>query len=772
MSLEKALEFDVIKAQMEQYCAFSLGKQEVANSQPAYDPLLIRRNLARISEALACVVHIGPMPFPGVKDIRSMLESADRGRILGEQDFLAEMRLIEGVRAAVNYEKDLQEVDHPALHELFSSLIVHERLLHQLQTCFNDYGEVKDSASEGLRHVRSEMRRCDGEIAAAANRFLSQHAGSVVDSIVTTRAGRAVVLVKASDKNTFGGMVYGDSASGSASYVEPAALVPLNNRKEHLMAKEQDEIHKILAKCSQAVQAAAREEIANINTLGILDGIFAKARWGKEHDACCAAMTDEKKIIIEKARHPLIDPARVVANDYHLCDPQHTLLITGPNTGGKTVSLKVIGLFVMMSYAGMPVTCAFCTLPYFDRVFADIGDDQSVVSSLSSFGAHVTHQAEICKYATDKSLVLLDEVGSGTDPSEGEALAIAILNELRSRQCMTVATTHYNRLKAYGKRHKDILLASVQFDMEKLEPTYQYVEGLTGQSNAFAIAQRYGLPKSIIKYAAFLKEQSKSDEDKLIERLEAQLQLNLEKQQKLDAEIAENKKLKAQLEAAQKQLDAQKEKIQDKAEEEARAYVEQVSAKADAIMKQMRQVQSTPHYHEAINQRHALNALVDKEQPKSVPSQHHEYQVGDAVQLKGSSTVCEIVRIEKKDITILFNGREMRVKKNQIVPSDHVIAHVKEEPSVQMARSSIFSSMPIQCNLIGMHVDEAMERLDAYLDEAKVNGLKSFRIIHGDGSGALRKAVHARLARDKQVKEFRLGAPSEGGTGATVVTMK
>ena len=772
MSLEKALELDVIKAQMEQYCAFSLGKEEVASSQPAYDPLLIRRNLARISEALSCVVHIGPMPFLGIKDIRPMLESAARGRILSEQDFLGEMHLIEGVRAAVNYEKELREVAHPALSELFSSLIVHEHVLRLLQNCFNDYGEVKDNASDGLRHVRADLRRCDGEIAAAANRFLSQHAGSVVDSIVTTRAGRSVVLVKASDKNMFGGMVYGDSASGMASYVEPAALVPLNNQKEHLLAREQDEIAKILTHCSKAVEAISDEEIANINTLGILDGIFAKARWGKEHDACCAVMTDEKKIIIEKARHPLIDPAKVVANDYHLCDPQHTLLITGPNTGGKTVSLKVIGMFVMMSYAGMPVTCASCTLPYFDRVFADIGDDQSVVSSLSSFGAHVMHQAEICKYATAKSLVLLDEVGSGTDPSEGEALAIAILNELRSRQCMTVATTHYNRLKAYGKRHKDILLASVQFDMEKLEPTYQYVEGLTGQSNAFAIAQRYGLPKSIIKYATFLKEQAKSDEDKLIERLEAQLQLNLEKQQKLDAEIEENKKLKAQLEATQKQLDAQKEKIQDQAEEEARAYVEKVSAKADAIMKQMRKVQSTPHYHEAINQRHALNELVKNDMPESTPSRNHDYQVGDAVQLKGSSTVCEIVKIEKKDITILFNGREMRVKKNQIVPSDHVIAHVKDEPSVQMARSSIFSSMPIQCNLIGMHVDEAMEQLDAYLDEAKVNGLKSFRIIHGDGSGALRKAVHARLARDKQVKEFRLGAPSEGGTGATVVTMK
>ncbi|MGM9918458.1 MAG: hypothetical protein ACI316_04085 [Lactimicrobium massiliense] len=537
MSLEKALELDVIKAQMEQYCAFSLGKEEVASSQPAYDPLLIRRNLARISEALSCVVHIGPMPFPGIKDIRPMLESAARGRILSEQDFLGEMHLIEGVRAAVNYEKELREVAHPALGELFSSLIVHEHVLRLLQNCFNDYGEVKDNASDGLRHVRADLRRCDGEIAAAANRFLSQHAGSVVDSIVTTRAGRSVVLVKASDKNMFGGMVYGDSASGMASYVEPAALVPLNNQKEHLLAREQDEIAKILTHCSKAVEAISDEEIANVNTLGILDGIFAKARWGKEHDACCAVMTDEKKIIIEKARHPLIDPAKVVANDYHLCDPQHTLLITGPNTGGKTVSLKVIGMFVMMSYAGMPVTCASCTLPYFDRVFADIGDDQSVVSSLSSFGAHVMHQAEICKYATDKSLVLLDEVGSGTDPSEGEALAIAILNELRSRQCMTVATTHYNRLKAYGKRHKDILLASVQFDMEKLEPTYQYVEGLTGQSNAFAIAQRYGLPKSIIKYATFLKEQAKSDEDKLIERLEAQLQLNLEKQQKLDAEI-------------------------------------------------------------------------------------------------------------------------------------------------------------------------------------------------------------------------------------------
>ncbi len=772
MSLETSLELDVILNEIKQYCSFSLGVEQIEQTEIGFDSLVIQRENQRSREALACVVHYDTMPFSGIRDIHSILENADRGRVLNEQDFLSEIHFIQGVKGVVAYEKSLLDIEHPNIRELTDSLIPHEATLRVLLNCFNDYGEVKDSASPELKNVRNALRHIDHEISTVVSRFISSHSSSVVDSIVTTRNGRTVVLVKATEKNRFGGIVYDDSGSGNATYIEPSSFVQINNKKENLIHQEREEIHKILVKCSKEVEKVAKEELANLETLAILDALFAKAQWGKAHDATVANYTKEKSLKIIKARHPLIDPAKVISNDYQILAPKRILLITGPNTGGKTVSMKIIGLFVLMSSIGIPVTCETAELPYFDRVFADIGDDQSVVSSLSSFSAHMTKQAEICKYATDRSLVLLDEVGSGTDPVEGESLAIAIMNDLREKKCMTVATTHYNRLKAYGKRHEDILLASVQFDYEKLVPTYRFLEGLSGQSNAFEIAEKYGLPDGIVKYARFLKSQAKTQEDELIERLEQQLNDNVLKQQELEEAIAENKKKQEELDRKLLTLERERDNLQVKAREEANAYVEEARSKADAILKDIRKHQNTVKYHEVIEKRHALDEVTDENHVKETNTKY-TFEVGDAVELRNSNQVCEVVKVEKKDITILLNGRRMRVKANQLRPSTHVIPKMKEKPSVSVSSPhSIFTTMSLQCNLIGMHVDEAMDAMDEYMDEAKVNNLKSFRIVHGDGSGALRKAVHARLARDKSVKEFRLGAPSEGGTGATVVTMK
>ena len=769
MALENSLELDVIREQIKQYCAFSLGERILANTKVNYDPLVIRLENARIREALACVIHYDTIPFGGISDISSLLLEAKKGRVLTEQELLSEMRFIEGVKGVLSYWHSLTDLTLDTLKDLFSSLSEHDHVLHKLSACINEYGEVKDNASSALRSIRIEMRRIEHEINEAARKFVAANAGSVVDSIVTTRGGRAVVLVKAAEKNAFGGIVYGDSGSGQASYVEPASFVPLNNRKENLFHEEREEIHKILEDCSAAVGQVADEELANLETLAILDALFAKASWGKAHDGVVAELSEDMSLSITKARHPLIDPKVVVANDYRIVSPKRLLLITGPNTGGKTVSMKVIGLFVLMTYCGMPVTCEEAHIPFFDRVFADIGDEQSVVASLSNFSSHMVKQAEICREADSQSLVLLDEVGSGTDPQEGESLAIAILNDLREKKCMTVATTHYNRLKAYGKRHSDILLASVQFDHEKLSPTYRYMEGLTGQSNAFEIAEKYGLPRGIVKYARFLKSQAKTQEDELIEKLEKQLNDAVLREKKLEELIEENKALKKKLETEEKRLAHDKDVIRAKAEEEAAAYVEETKGKADAILKELRQ-QSTK-YHEALSYRKNLNALEAKKQEEEVVA-GAEYHLHDAVELRSSGQVCEIIRMEKKDITVLLNGREVKVKKNQIRPSTHIIPKHVETSTISMPRLNIFSSMSTEVNLIGLHVDEALEKLDAYLDEVKVHGLKSCRIIHGDGSGALRKAVHKRLAMDRAVKEFRLGAPSEGGTGATVVTMK
>jgi DNA mismatch repair protein MutS2 len=772
MSVESSLELNIILEQVEKYCSFSMGKEIVRKTVPSFDKLIIQRDHAFMKEALATTVHYGTIPFGGITDIREMLINADKGRVLSGQECLAEIRLIKGIQGIVSFEKTITEVEHTNLKDLIDTLNVHRKTEQYLSRCFNEYGEVVDSASPELRGIRSALRHAESEITSAANKFVASHADQVVDAIVTYRNGRAIVLVKASDKNTFGGMVYGDSASGQASYIEPASFIGPNNRRQELAEKEKEEIHRILVECSKEIREVAKEEIANLDTCAILDAVFAKAQWGKDHDACAAVLSEEKEIYLKKARHPLIDPAKVVANDYHLASPQKVLLITGPNTGGKTVSMKVIGLFVLMTYCGMPVTCEEAVIPYFDHVFADIGDDQSVVSSLSSFSAHISKQAEVANHATAQSLVLLDEVGSGTDPKEGEALAIAVLNELRKRGCMTICTTHYDRLKLYGKRHTDVLLASVQFDLEKLVPTYKYIEGLTGQSNAFEVAEKYGLPDPIIKYARFLKDQAKSEEDILIERLEKQLNDNQKKREDLERLVAENQEISAGLKKQRAGLEKERDEFREKAQEEADEYLEKVHAEADEVLKEIRQRQENGKYHEALEAASRLNTLNEQPQKEEEIPQNISYKVGDAVELRSSSTVCQIIKIEKKDITILINGREMRVKKNQIRPSMRVIPKARPEVSVSVKEQNIFASIPSEVNLIGMHVDEAMEKLDTYMDTVKLHGMKSFRVIHGDGTGKLRKAVHARLSSDTDVKSFRLGMPNEGGTGATVVDLK
>ena len=774
MEIENALELNTILEQVEHYCSFSLGKQRIQNTKPSYDALIIQQENERIKEALECTNEYGPMPFQGFSDITSILERAEKGMILSSQDLLKEYQTILGIKAILSYASSLKNINHPSLNDLLTTLVVHFKVEKTLNNCLNEYGEIKDNATNELKQIRYQLRNIDAQITSVATNFLKSHKDSCVDGIISNRGGRCVVLVKASDKNTYGGYVYGDSQSGNTSYIEPPALISINNKKQSLIVEEQEEVTKILKMCSKCVAEVAKEELANIDTVSLLDSIFAKARWGKDHDACVAKLTKKKEIEIVSARHPLIDPNVVVSNTYHITNEKRILLITGPNTGGKTVSMKIIGLFTLMTYCGMPIPCLEAKIPFFDRVFVDIGDDQSVASSLSSFSSHMKKQAEVCRYATKDSLVLLDEVGSGTDPREGEALAISILNDLREKRVTAVLTTHYDRLKAYGKRHDDILVASVQFDTKTLSPTYRYLEGVSGQSNAFEIAQRYGLPSSIVKYARYLKNQAKTKEDELIERLEKELNETTLKQDALNKQLQETEQLKKQLLKEKDTLEKEKERFHLKAQKEADAYVATVQNKANKILKDIRKRQEQVKYHEALDAVKELNSFYQQEETKeeSLP-ENHEYHVGDAVELKGNSQVCEIISIKKKDIVILMNGREVHVKKNQIRPSIHVLPKMKKQNNVSINTGrSLFTSMPLEVNLIGLHVDEAIDKMDSYMDQASLNGLKSFRIIHGDGTGRLRKAVHEKLKNNSQVKEYRLGMPQEGGTGATVVTMK
>lgn len=762
--IEIQLELPAIYEQILQYCHFEFTKEGLQNERIDYNPLVITRKLKLVEQALQAVITQGDIAFVPFRDVSKNLLDAKKGRRLSGQDIWEIVKLIKSVKTILHYER-LLEFPHDELNDLFSTLVVLNDLEAELERCINPYGEVKEDASSQLRNIQQSLKNAQAQISKVVNDFMASHSGSMVDQIVTERSGRTVLLVKASDKNSFGGIIYGDSASGLASYIEPSALVHANNQKQQLLQKQQEEIDRILTELSQKIQQHADECLSNFETIKLIDGIFAKATYGKHHDCTVAQVSHDETLYLEKARHPLIDKDTVVSNTYRLELPCRMLLITGPNTGGKTVSLKIIGLFVLMSYLGIPIPVVQAKIPFFDQVFADIGDDQSVVSSLSNFSAHIKKQAFFLKNATKNSLILLDEIGSGTDPIEGEALAISILNYLRDIKAMVIATTHYSRLKAYGKRHHDITLASVEFDQEKLLPTYRFIEGLTGSSNAFEVAQRYGLPKGIIQYARFLKQQSKTDEDTLIDRLEKQLQQNHQLQDELEKKITLLEEEKQAVAKEKQKYERLIQSFEDSKDEKMAEILEHSKQQAKDILASMRMQKNQMKYHEVLNIAKQLE--VPEEKTVSIDEDFH---VGDVVEIKASKQIAKIVELRKKDIKVSLNGREIFVKKNQIRLSNKRIVE-KIEPVSFHVQSDV-TNVSFECNLIGMTVEEGLIALSKYIDQAILSHRSQFRVVHGNGSGKLRKAVHQALAADPNVEEYAIAMAQEGGTGATVVKLK
>lgn len=766
------LELELIKERIAPFCAFSLGKEKIAALQPSFQPLVIAKENRRSAEALQAVVQYGAMPFYGIKDISRTLHTVLRDGVCTAIELIQAADHARGVAGAQAYLKAV-ELPLKEIHELCDTMQPHKEIAEQLERCFTPYGEVLDSASPALKQIRRSLHQTEAELVKESQRFVQTHASQLTDSITTTRSGRIVVLAKISEKNSLGGFIHGESASGATAYVEPGCLIELNNRKQTLISREQDEIDQILRDCSQLLKTAADDYLANLETLAVLDALFAKAQWGHKQNGVVASISAGRTLNLKKARHPLIDPKTVVANTYRIVEPQRMLMITGPNTGGKTVSLKVIGLFVVMCYCGIPVCCEEAEIPLFDQVYVDIGDDQSIVQSLSTFSAHLSKLADITSHATKKSLVLLDEIGSGTDPKEGESLAIAVLNDLREKGCLSVVTTHYGRLKLYGKRHEDILVASVQFDVEKMMPTYRFIEGLSGQSNAFEIARRFGLKDKIIKEAEFLKRQQRSEEEDLIEKLEAQIIENQQLKEKEEALIRDAEQKQKQLDHELSQLSQEKQKILDAAQKQAGEHLEAVREEANEILEELRQHQETMKMHEIIEKRRQINALGRTEEELEAEADDEsqpQFKVGDFVELKKSSQIAEIMQLKRSQAVVDLNGIRTTVKLEDMKPTERR----KNKPAAasESLRLLRAKAIKLECNIIGCHVQDGLEIVDKYLDDAVVARVSSVRIIHGAGTGVLRKAVQDKLNRDRRVDSWRLGGAGEGGAGATVVTLK
>lgn len=757
--MNEPLEFNLILDAIAHHARFSLSKAIVLETQPFQKRLEIQRENDRTQAAMTCDRLLGPIPMQGMSDIRLILQESTKDLTLSIPDLLDVARFVRGVVLVKSYFTNVNDLG--ALADLVDSLNPRPSLSESIEKCFNAALEVLDSASPKLKDIRRHLRLTQSKLNDTAAAFVSKNAAYLSESITLIRNDRVVVLAKNADKNRFNGLIHGESASGQSAYVEPPALVELNNALASLKMDEEEEIKRICFELSQKIKPLAVELEADLLTCALLDAVFAKARYGNAANAVIATLGERLELL--GARHPLIDPKTVVANSYRLEPHQRVLLITGPNTGGKTVSLKIIGLSCLMAYSGIPVWADAATVPLFTKLYVDIGDDQSIMQSLSTFSAHLTKLNAITQAANSASLVLLDELGGGTDPIEGECLAMAVLDDLRRSEAWVVATTHYARLKEYGLEHDDITVASMAFDLETITPTYRFIEGLPGSSYALEIAKRYGMKETVISQALAYREAAKTEQARLTERLQEAIAQNRALHDQLSVQQAEVNAKLAKLEAEEANLEKNRQARLAAIDEEAKEYLSTVLEEAETILTDMRQSKDAPIHQNIARKTELTKLITEKEEAAGL----EKADIGQWVMINMTNQVGQIIAIRRKVASVIVNGVKMDVPLSKLSP-----AKAPEKAKSITVTTEKLAYVPLELNVIGLTVEEALADVDKHLDDCIRANLPFTRLIHGHGTGALRSAIHNYLKSNKYVESYRVGGQGEGGVGATVVTFK
>lgn len=786
----KTLEYNKIIDRLAALAGSALGREKCEKLLPSSDLEEIRRMQQETSDALARIYQKGSLSFSGIPDIRASIMRLKIGGTLGPQELLRISSLLTAALRAKNYGTHKEDAPPDSLSERFSMLEPLSGVNNEIRRCILSEEEIADDASAALKSIRRAIRAANDKIRDELNSIVNsqQNRAMLQDSIVTMRNGRYCLPVKSEYKNQFGGMIHDQSATGSTLFIEPMAVVRLNNELRELALKEQSEIEKILSELS-AMAGAHTEELAyNQTTLAEFDFIFARALLSRQMKASEPVFTRDRVIDIKKGRHPLIDPHRVVPIDIRLGQEFDLLVITGPNTGGKTVSLKTVGLFTLMGQAGLHIP-AFdgSKLGVFREVYADIGDEQSIEQSLSTFSSHMTNTVSILKEADENSLALFDELGAGTDPTEGAALAMAILSYLHSRGIRTMATTHYSELKVFALSTEGVSNACCEFDVATLRPTYRLLIGIPGKSNAFAISSKLGLPDSIIEDAkARIGTQDKTFEDLLSELDQKRIETEREYMAANEAR-AEAEKLKKRLAEKNDRIDRAKDRILREANENAREILQGAKDYADEVIRKYNKWSTQGGLGKEMEaERSALrDKLGDTDDKLAVrtgkkgkgkkEASPEDFKVGDTVMvlslnLKGTVSTPPNAKgdlyVQMGVLRSLVNIKDLEHVQSEEEP--------KEKKSTQAGKIQMSKTLSIspELNLIGKRVDEALPILDKYLDDAYLAHLPKVTIIHGRGTGALRDAVQAHLKRTKYVKSFRIGGFGEGDHGVTIVEFK
>lgn len=761
----KPLEFSKILDQVALYAHSSLATKRILDLNAYQDLDELNDEIKRTREAMDIARILGRLPINAMEDISNAIKLAKTDAILSCEELYAIYHVLDNVAHLKSYFNSY-EGDIIALRDYVTTLEGDEHLKSEIDRCILPDFSIADDASAALLKIRKSMRSLTSSIRKTMESYLKTSGDALSLDNLTSRNDRLVLAVKSDHRSEFKGLVHATSASGQTFYIEPERVVTMNNELNDLRADEQEEIRRILKTLSRYVKRIATSLSYDLELVTVLDFIFAKAEYGNFIDGIMPDVVQKGNLSLHQARHPLIDPEKVVANDIIL--KQKVLMITGSNTGGKTVTLKTAGLLSLMAEAGLPVSATKASIPFFDEIYVDMGDDQSIAESLSTYSSHVKKQIQYLHLASKHSLVLIDEIGSGTDPQEGSALAKAMIDAFIEKGCTLIITTHYGSLKNYGQAHDDIALASVGFNIETMKPTYKLKLDTIGSSYAFEIAENLGMDEAIIKRALAYQQEDETETERLAKKLATkEAELN-EKEDYLTNTLAKAEADKNSYEKKLAGIERQREAALAQAEKASNALLDDAKKMIDEIVKEVREKDNIKD-HEVLNAKHMLDDLKHEKKQK-VKVQNHTFVVGDHVKIDSMNREGDISEVLKNhQVTVLVSGLAIKLK-------DTEITFLHPKTKVQKVKSGGRPKMKktghYEVNVIGMRYQEAMDTVDKFIDDAIVLGYPSVRIVHGMGTGVLRNGIRKMLKTNKNVKAFRDGGPNEGGLGATVVDLE
>jgi len=784
----EVLEYKKIINELKDYTATSLGKEIVKNINPVSDISYVEESLEEVTASKKILDEYGRPPFGGIRDLRKILKKTNKDIVLTTDEIGKVQTTIRGFRNIKNYFTNIIEESDPELVKNEYKLITEKglnikitrNLEDKISKTINEFGEIKDSASSKLKSIRKNMEKVEDEIRSNLEKIIKsqKYSDMLQDNIVTRRENRYVVPVKKEYRGSFSGIVHDQSSSGMTIFMEPMSVVKKNNKLRELKSEEEAEIYYILQVLTEQIKKRAELIKENMQIASILDVAFARARYSEKIGGVAPDLNKNGVIEIKQGRHPLLkeDPVPI---DVEVGKDFNTLVITGPNTGGKTVTLKTIGLFTLMASAGIHIPAERGTvISLFNKIYADIGDEQSIEQNLSTFSSHMNKIKKYLSEASDDSLVLLDELGVGTDPREGAALGIAVLEKLKSNEVTTVATTHYSQLKSYAFSTENVENASVEFDIETLSPTYRLIMGIPGGSNAFEIALRLGMPEDLINKAKEL-----SDEGDLeVENIISDLNSHRKKYRKLknDLQIEKEKvdKIKNEYEQKLKEVKTKKEEIVNDAYEKAESIIKEAKKESKRIIKDLKdkQYQSRPEIDRMATKANEKLKEVDEKYEKNLRNDQNkeideDFEEGDRVRVMSLGKKGNIKMLDKEQNEATVQAGAMKIKVGLENLTKVKENKDKNKDTVKKYKVKKSENVSQKLDLRGKRYVDAKQKVDKYLDDAFLAGYKSIEIIHGKGTGALRKAVHEKLENHPHVASFRLGKQKEGGSGATIVTL-